>query len=114
MSKQLVRRSLLIALLSIVSLPGFVESVEPPVADSRPNFLLVVADDMAYTDLGNFGGEINTPNIDLLASEGIRFTDFHVSVSCSPTRSMLMSGTDNHLGWPWHYGSEVNQAMAAG
>jgi arylsulfatase len=65
--------------------------------DNRPNFLLVVVDDMGYTDLGSFGGEIDTPNIDALANEGVRFTDFHVSVSCSPTRSMLMSGTDNHL-----------------
>jgi arylsulfatase len=52
---------------------------------------------MGYTDLGSFGGELDTPNIDRLAGEGIRFTDFHVSVSCSPTRSMLLSGTDNHL-----------------
>jgi arylsulfatase len=68
-----------------------------PAADKRPNFLLVVVDDMGYTDLGSFGGEIETPNIDALADAGVRFTDFHVSVSCSPTRSMLLSGTDNHL-----------------
>ena len=65
--------------------------------DKRPNFLLVVVDDMGYTDLGSFGSEIETPNIDALAGSGVRFTDFHVSVSCSPTRSMLLSGTDNHL-----------------
>jgi arylsulfatase A-like enzyme len=78
-----------------------------------PNILLVVADDLGYTDLGSFGGEIDTPTVDALAAEGIRFTDFHVSVSCSPTRSMLMSGTDNHLAGlgtmseliePWHVG----------
>ncbi len=63
----------------------------------QPNFLLVVADDMAYTDAGSFGGEIQTPNLDTLARHGVRFSNFHVSVSCSPTRSMLLSGTDNHL-----------------
>jgi arylsulfatase len=73
-----------------------VEAKSPAVGE-RPNFLLVVVDDMGYTDLGNFGSEIETPNIDALAATGIRFTDFYVSVSCSPTRSMLLSGTDNHL-----------------
>jgi arylsulfatase len=66
-------------------------------AEQRPNILLVVADDMGWTDLGSYGSEIETPNLDQLAERGVRFTDFHVSVSCSPTRSMLLSGTDNHL-----------------
>jgi arylsulfatase len=66
-------------------------------AENRPNILLVMADDMGWTDIGSFGSEIETPNLDALAAEGVRFTDFHVSISCSPTRSMLMSGTDNHL-----------------
>jgi arylsulfatase len=66
-------------------------------ADKRPNILLVVADDMGWTDLGNFGSEIETPNLDKLAERGVRFVDFHTSVSCSPTRSMLLSGTDNHI-----------------
>jgi len=52
---------------------------------------------MGWTDVGCFGSEIDTPNIDALANQGVKFTDFHVSVSCSPTRSMLLSGTDNHL-----------------
>jgi len=66
-------------------------------ADGRPNVLLVVADDMGWTDLGCFGGEIYTPNLDTLAKSGIKFTGFTVSVSCSPTRSMLLSGNDNHV-----------------
>ncbi|CAK7199488.1 hypothetical protein SEUCBS139899_002168 [Sporothrix eucalyptigena] len=63
----------------------------------RPNFLLIVADDLGYSDVGCFGSEIRTPNIDRIAREGIQFTDFHAAAACSPTRSMLMSGTDNHL-----------------
>ncbi len=66
-------------------------------AERQPNFLLVMADDMGWTDIGSFGSEIDTPNLDELARRGVAFTDFHVSVSCSPTRSMLLSGTDNHL-----------------
>ncbi len=63
----------------------------------QPNILLVMVDDMGWTDIGSFGGEIDTPNLDALARRGVKFTDFHVSVSCSPTRSMLLSGNDNHI-----------------
>ena len=63
----------------------------------RPNFLLITTDDMGYTDLGAFGGQdIPTPNLDSLALQGVRLANFHTSVSCAPTRSMLMSGTGNH------------------
>lgn len=65
--------------------------------EKQPNILLIVVDDMGYTDTQPYGGEINTPAIDKLAKKGMLFTDFHTSVSCSPTRSMLMTGTDNHL-----------------
>ena len=52
---------------------------------------------MGYTDLGAFGGhDIPTPNLDALAMEGIRLTNFHANVSCAPTRAMLLSGTGNH------------------
>ncbi|MEE8573513.1 MAG: sulfatase-like hydrolase/transferase, partial [Gemmatimonadota bacterium] len=62
----------------------------------RPNVLLIVADDLGYSDIGAFGGEILTPALDALAAEGIRLTNFHVLPSCSPTRSVLLSGMDNH------------------
>lgn len=65
--------------------------------DDRPNILLIVVDDMGYSDVGAFGGEIATPAIDSLAESGIRFTNFYVGPTCSPTRSMLMSGNDNHV-----------------
>jgi len=65
--------------------------------DDRPNFLLIVADDLGYSDLGSYGGEINTPVLDQLAQQGVRYTDFYVSPTCSVTRSMLLTGTDNHI-----------------
>lgn len=65
--------------------------------DKRPNILLIVADDLGYSDLGSYGGEINTPVLDSLAKEGVRYTDFYVAPTCSVTRSMLLSGTDNHV-----------------
>lgn len=64
---------------------------------TRPNILIVVVDDMGFADLGSFGGEIETPNLDALAYGGIRFTDFQVAPACSPTRSMLLTGVDNHI-----------------
>ncbi len=63
----------------------------------RPNFLVIVADDLGFSDIGAFGGEINTPNLDRLAYAGVRFTDFHSAPACSPTRSMLLTGTDHHI-----------------
>ena len=66
-------------------------------AAKRPNILFIVADDMGYSDIGPFGGEISTPTLDALANEALRLTNFHVLPSCSPTRSVLLSGVDNHL-----------------
>ena len=63
----------------------------------QPNFLIIVADDMGYSDMGAFGGEISTPNLDKLAKEGTRYTNYYVAPTCSPTRSMLLTGMDNHL-----------------
>ena len=64
--------------------------------ETKPNVLLIVADDMGYTDIGAFGGEIATPTLDGLAKEGLQLTNFHVLPSCSPSRSVLLSGMDNH------------------
>ena len=65
--------------------------------DERANILLIVADDLGYADLGCFGGDIETPNIDNIATSGIRFSRFHTSPLCAPTRAMLLSGNDNHI-----------------
>jgi arylsulfatase len=67
------------------------------VAARRPNILLIVADDLGYADVGAFGSEIPTPNLDKLARGGMVLTNFYAHMSCSPTRSMLMSGMDSHL-----------------
>ncbi|MBT8054418.1 MAG: arylsulfatase [Xanthomonadales bacterium] len=69
----------------------------PMVADERPNILLIVADDLGYADLGVHGSDIQTPNIDKLAAEGILFTQFHTAPLCAPTRAMLLSGNNNHV-----------------
>lgn len=61
------------------------------------NILLIVADDLGFSDIGAFGGEIETPNLDRLADEGARLTSFHTAPVCAPTRAMLLTGTDNHI-----------------
>ncbi len=70
--------------------------VSKSVDKSQPNILLILVDDMGYSDIGSFGGEIDTPNLDALAYNGTRFTNFHTASTCSPTRSMLLSGVDHH------------------
>lgn len=67
------------------------------VAAEQPNILLILADDLGYSDLGAYGGEIATPNLDQLAANGLQLTNMYAAPTCSPTRAMLMSGTDNHL-----------------
>ena len=65
--------------------------------ERRPNILLLVADDLGYSDLGFLGSEIRTPSLDALAAAGMVLTDFHVSPACSPTRAMLLAGVDAHV-----------------
>lgn len=65
--------------------------------DERPNILLIVADDLGYSDLGAYGSNIRTPNIDSLAEQGMLFTQFHTAPMCAPTRAMLLSGNNNHV-----------------
>ena len=63
------------------------------VADARPNILYIVADDLGYTDIGAFGSEISTPNLDELAFAGVRLTNFHTHSACQQTRVMMMAST---------------------
>src|SRR3954471_6449883 len=65
-------------------------------ARSRPNIVVILADDMGYSDAGCFGGEIRTPNIDALARGGLRFTQFYNTARCCPTRASLLTGLYPH------------------
>ena len=83
--------------LTLGTLHAYAQDPPPTEQDKRPNILLIVADDLGYSDLGSYGGEINTPVLDQLAQQGARYTDFYVAPTCSVTRSMLLTGTDNHI-----------------
>ena len=80
--------------LSITLIPSVIAATK---MDDRPNILLVAVDDMGYSDISPFGGEIKTPNIEALANKGVKFSNFYVGPSCSVTRSMMFSGNDNHV-----------------
>lgn len=72
--------------------PGGAEAV-----NSKPNILIIVADDLGYSDIAPFGGNIETPVLGSLANESMLFSNFHVQPTCSPTRSSLLTGNDNHV-----------------
>jgi len=61
-------------------------------AQDRPNFLVILADDLGYSDLGCYGGEVQTPNLDSLAAGGLRYTQFYNTARCWPTRAALLTG----------------------
>ena len=70
-----------------------------PVAETdRPNILMIVGNDFGYSDIGAFGGEISTPNLDALAKDGKILTNYHNIPVCSPARVELLTGVDHHIG----------------
>jgi len=90
-------------LLSALGIVGMVAALFAPAiafaadAPRRPNIVIILGDDLGFADMGAFGSEIKTPNLDSLANEGVRFVNFYTHASCSPTRSILLSGVDTHL-----------------
>jgi arylsulfatase len=64
--------------------------------NDRPNIIIILADDMGYSDIGSYGGEISTPNLDKLANEGLKFTQFYNAARCCPTRASLLTGLYPH------------------
>jgi arylsulfatase A-like enzyme len=72
----------------------------------KPNILLIMADDMGFSDIGCYGGEVKTPNLDRLASQGFRFTQFYNQARCCPTRASLLTGLYPHQTGVGHMASE--------
>ena len=75
--------------------------------DARPNVVIVLVDDMGWSDIGSYGGEIPTPNLDALAHRGVRFTQFYATPRCSPTRSSLLTGLYPHQAGMGHLDNVV-------
>ena len=87
------RSCIVLSALLLILLAGLARTTE---ARSQPNILLIMSDDMGYSDIGCYGGEINTPNLDRLAGNGLRFTQFYNTARCCPTRASLLSGVYQH------------------
>lgn len=88
-----------LCILFMLLLGGCVEQAqeqESPQADARPNILIIMADDMGYSDIGSYGSEIATPNLDEIANNGIRFRQFYNAARCCPTRASLLTGLYPH------------------
>ncbi len=83
-------------------------------AQKKPNIVLIMADDMCFSDIGCYGSEIPTPNLDALAAKGVRFTQFYNSARCSPTRAALLTGLHPHQSGMGHLATgnaEVKEAQ---
>lgn len=85
---------IIVVLMAAVVAPAIAFGQDAP---RRPNIVVILGDDLGFADMGMFGGEIKTPNLDAIAREGVRFTNFYTHASCSPTRSLLLTGVDTHL-----------------
>ena len=82
--------------ISVLALPGVLRAAGDPAAGRKPNIVVILSDDMGFSDLGCYGGEISTPNLDGLAANGLRFTQFYNTARCCPTRASLLSGLYPH------------------
>lgn len=81
----------------------------------KPNIVVILADDMGYSDIGCFGGEIETPNLDRLAEQGLRFTQFYNAGRCCPSRASLLTGQYPHMaGMGWMTGVDMGQPSYSG
>ena len=74
------------------------QSTATDAGGNRPNILVVMGDDLGFSDLGSFGSEISTPNLDMIAKEGKILTNYHTNPVCSPARVSFLTGVDNHIG----------------
>ncbi|MGE5362169.1 MAG: arylsulfatase [Bacteroidales bacterium] len=92
--RRLVTMLVVVGAVATLGAPAIASAADGP---RRPNVVIILGDDMGFSDMGMFGSEIKTPNLDALAKNGVRFTNFYTHASCSPTRSMLLSGVDTHI-----------------
>lgn len=90
------RRLILINFISALLFAGCSNQKQETIKSEKPNILIILADDLGYSDLGCYGSEIETPNIDGLAENGIRFTQFYNSARCCPSRASLLTGLFPH------------------
>src|SRR5687768_11502481 len=92
----------LVYLLALLSLGGAASAAD------KPNIVFILADDLGYSDIGCYGSEIATPNLDRLAAGGLRFTQFYNTARCCPTRASLLTGLYSHQAGVGHMVEDKN------
>ena len=110
MSRTRIYRRGCAALAAVTALLGL--AAAGPAAE-RPNIVVILADDMGFSDLGCYGGEIATPNLDALAAGGVRFTQFYNTARCCPTRASLLTGLYPHQAGVGHMMEDKGGASPA-
>src|SRR5512147_3139649 len=93
------------ALIAVAAAISLLAEWTTAAAQPRPNIVVIVADDLGYSDLGCYGGEIETPNLDRLAAGGLRFTQFYNTARCWPSRAAILTG---------YYAQQVNRDAIPG
>jgi arylsulfatase len=103
------------AITTLLALAACAPAAPPPETAKPPNIVLIMADDLGFSDVGSYGGEIPTPHLDRLAEEGLRFTQFYNAARCSPTRAALLTGRTpqavgiGHLNGPGIYPGDLDR-----
>ena len=108
----LVPAALVAAVAAIAIAGGAVRARPlPHRSDARPNIIVILVDDMGWSDIGSYGGEIPTPNLDALAARGVRFTQFYSTPRCSPTRASLLTGLYPHQAGMGHLDNVIRDRV---
>ncbi|WP_256004074.1 arylsulfatase [Pedobacter deserti] len=111
--RYIIGSAVTIALLAGAYAFKTVDEIKPgKAADSRPNIMIIMADDMGYADIGSYGSEVSTPNLDRLAANGIRFRQFYNNARCCPTRASLLTGLYPHQAGIGHMTNDPEDSVA--
>ena len=106
-------QAVIVATAAVIAIAGaFRASAATAQTNARPNIIVILVDDMGWSDIGSYGGEIPTPNLDALAARGVRFTQFYSTPRCSPTRASLLTGLYPHQAGMGHLDTVIRDGSS--
>ena len=113
-ARSLLLPAVLVAAAAAIALAGGAFRAPAAIAqtNARPNIIVILVDDMGWSDIGSYGGEIPTPNLDALAARGVRFTQFYSTPRCSPTRASLLTGLYPHQAGMGHLDNVIREGSS--
>ena len=113
-ARSLLWPAVLVAAAAAIAIAGgaFRAPAAAAQTDARPNIIVILVDDMGWSDIGSYGGEIPTPNLDALAARGVRFTQFYSTPRCSPTRASLLTGLYPHQAGMGHLDNVIREGSS--